>query len=80
MSDDRDERPHGLPDDELTDRDTEYSPASERETQELQDEPVDDSAATDDIEASRIANLPGTGGPDDTGDVMPSDIEADEEG
>jgi hypothetical protein len=67
---------HGLSDEELTRKDVGYSPASDRETRELQGDP-DDSPATDDVDRERIGNLPGTGGPDDTGDVMPADEERD---
>ncbi len=48
--------PEALDDEELTRKDTSYSPASERETAAKQDEPVEDV-------------LPGTGGPDDSGDL-----------
>jgi hypothetical protein len=47
-----------LNDEELTSKDTSYSPASERET----------AAKQDDADALP-ANPPGTGGPDDTGDL-----------
>jgi len=73
----RREDDHGLSDTELTRKDTSYSPGSDRETGALQRDP-DESPATDDVEPSRVRNLPGTGGPDDTGDVIPPDDEADE--
>jgi len=68
---------HGLNDNDFTQRDMSYSPASDTETRELQHEPGE-SPATDDVEQSRVRNLPGTGGPDDTGDVIPPDEELDE--
>jgi len=75
----REAEPHGLGDDELTRRDMSYSPGSERETEALQGDPGD-SPAMEDVEGARIGNLPGTGGPDDTGDVMPPDEEPPEHG
>ena len=59
-------------DEELHDRDpvTDLSPSSERETETLQKHPRSSPATTDeDIDADSIKVLPGTGGPDDTGDV-----------
>lgn len=73
----RDETGRALSDTELTKRDTSYSPGSDRETDALQHD-QGDSPATDDVDASRVRNLPGTGGPDDTGDVIPPDEELDE--
>jgi len=73
----RQEDPQGLSDEQLTRKDMRYSPASERETQELQDDPAA-SPATRDVDPSEIGNLPGTGGPDDSGDfISPSDEETD---
>jgi hypothetical protein len=67
--------------DESVERDTTYSPASESETRGRQADP-DVSRATDDpdIDEGDITVLPGTGGPDDTGDVdvNPDDIDFDE--
>lgn len=57
----------GLNDDELTEKDTSYSPASEAETRAKQADPVPDSLEPDAAERVRLA--PGTGGPDDPGDV-----------
>jgi hypothetical protein len=75
----REEVPHGLSDDELTRRDMSYSPGSDRETHELQRDPGDSPATDDeDLDESRIGNLPGTGGPDDTGDLIPPDLEREE--
>jgi hypothetical protein len=50
--------------------DTDYSPSSERETEELQDD-QDDSAVFDDpdVDRSAVKLLPGTGDPTDDGDV-----------
>ena len=48
--------PEPLDDEELTRKDTSYSPGSERETAAKQDDPGADV-------------LPGTGGPDDSGDL-----------
>lgn len=51
-------------------KDRAYSPSSERETEHLQDEPtVPDPAGG--------GQLPGTGGPDDSGDVGVPDDEID---
>ena len=49
-------------------KDTSYSPASETETRHKQDDPLPDTIDHD-IDASAITVVPGTGGPDDTGDV-----------
>jgi len=57
----------GLNDDELTEKDTSYSPASEAETKAKQADPVPDSLEPGAAERVRLA--PGTGGPDDPGDV-----------
>ncbi len=58
-----------------------YSPESEREMQSMQSHPVEDSAAVDDqdIDADQVQVLPGTGGPDDVGevDVDPGEINLD---
>ncbi|WP_405372890.1 MULTISPECIES: hypothetical protein [unclassified Microbacterium] len=55
-------------------QDTAYSPGSETETQQKQDEHVSDEV--DDIDESQVQVAPGTGGPDDVGDVEvdPKDI------
>ena len=67
--------------DDATERDTVYSPASDQETRSRQADP-DESAATadDEIDESGVKVLPGTGGPDDVGDVdvNPDDINFDE--
>jgi len=71
------EESHGLSDEKLTRKDMSYSPASDRETRELQERSADESPATDDVDSERVANLPGTGGPDDSGDVEPPEGELD---
>lgn len=65
----------GAGDEEQTRKDISYSPGSDSETRRLQDEAPEDSPATDDVEAERVRNLPGTGGPDDAGDVEPEEDE-----
>jgi hypothetical protein len=64
------DEPKGLSDTEQTQRDTSYSPSSGRETEELQQEPVQDSPAVEEgADADQVKVLPGTGGPDDVGDT-----------
>ena len=61
-------------DEELHDQDpvTDLSPSSERETEALQKSHRSSPATEDeDIDPDNIKVLPGTGGPDDTGDVEP---------
>ncbi|GGA63027.1 hypothetical protein GCM10011490_11930 [Pseudoclavibacter endophyticus] len=55
--------------------DTVYSPSSETETEVKQDEPPT-APVDDDIDASAVKTAPGTGGPDDVGEVEvdPADI------
>lgn len=55
-------------------RDTAYSPASEAETQQKQQNPLPDTI-DDDIDPRNVRAVPGTGGPDDAGDV---DVDGDE--
>ena len=57
------------------DQDTAYSPGSETETQQKQQEHVSDEVAGD-VDESQVQVAPGTGGPDDVGDVEvdPKDI------
>ena len=51
-------------------KDTNESPTSETDTEVKQSESVTSSSAVDgDVDESDIAVLPGTGGPDDSGDV-----------
>jgi hypothetical protein len=59
-----DQTPEPLDDDELTRKDTSYSPSSERETEERQRDEGD-------------VLLPGTGGPDDSGDLTLADGDMD---
>jgi hypothetical protein len=56
-------------------KDTAYSPGSESETQQKQDEHVSDDVS-DDIDESQVQVAPGTGGPDDVGEIEvdPKDI------
>ena len=49
-------------------KDMSYSPASESETQKKQGDPLADTV-DDDIDPSDVKVAPGTGGPDDVGDV-----------
>jgi hypothetical protein len=52
------------------DPDTAYSPASERETESRQEQPRTSPATQDqEIDDDTVKVLPGTGGPDDPGDV-----------
>jgi hypothetical protein len=51
-------------------KDTTYSPGSDTDTQRLQDDAPSSPALDDpDIDESAVKVLPGTGGPDDEGDV-----------
>ena len=61
-------RPEPLTDDELIRKDVSYSPASEAETAAKQDGSLPE-GLDDDIDESRVKTVPGTGGPDDAGDV-----------
>ena len=54
--------------DEPTAKDVSYSPSSDRETDALQRSPRH-SAATADVDPDAVETLPGTGGPDDNGQV-----------
>lgn len=56
-------------------KDMSYSPASETETQAKQDDPLPE-AVDDDIDPADVRAVPGTGGPDDAGDVEvdPADL------
>lgn len=61
-------------DDEQVKRDTSYSPSSEREMQARDDEPQGTVALEDDdINPDDVKILPGTGGPDDVGDIEVSE-------
>ena len=57
-----------LTDAEQTRKDVSYSPGSEDETAAKQRDPLPD-GIDDDIDVSRVRSVPGTGGPDDAGDV-----------
>jgi hypothetical protein len=59
----------------IVEKDMAYSPASNSEIEELQETDVDDSAATEDVPDGAVEVLPGTGGPDDYGDVEPDQAE-----
>jgi len=56
---------------EVIDKDTNESPEAELDTRALQNDDVTESAALDDadIDSDDVRTLPGTGGPDDEGDV-----------
>lgn len=69
-----DDEPAPLDDRQQTRKDVSYSPASERETAAKQSDPVPD-RLRDDVDVSRIRAVPGTGGPDDAGDVDLPDID-----
>lgn len=57
----------GLSDSDQTEKDTSYSPASETETQAKQAESVPSTIDAD--VADKVTVAPGTGGPDDPGEV-----------
>jgi len=57
-----------LTDEEQSEKDMSYSPASESETQAKQDAPAD--PRDPDVDPDAVKVLPGTGGPDDPGDVV----------
>jgi hypothetical protein len=62
----------------MSDKDTAYTPSSETESDELQHDQSGSPAFDDqEIDASAVRVLPGTGGPDDPGDIRvdESDIE-----
>ncbi|WP_205649328.1 hypothetical protein [Agromyces sp. LHK192] len=63
-----------LSDDEQLRKDVSESPGSETETSAKQADPIPDSLDSE-IDADRIRAVPGTGGPDDAGDV---DVDPDE--
>ncbi|PPG33243.1 hypothetical protein [Pseudoclavibacter sp. RFBB5] len=69
-----------LPESDQLEKDTSYSPGSETETQEKQEtstERVDevDGHVDHDIDADQVNVRPGTGGPDDVGDI---DVDVDD--
>ena len=57
-------------------KDMAYSPSSEAETQQKQDDPLP-STIDGDIDTDGVRAVPGTGGPDDVGDVEvePDDLD-----
>jgi hypothetical protein len=70
-------RPESAPDRRDDDDPTFDSPRSEAATADLQDTPIADSPAVDEeTDIADIKALPGTGGPDDGGDIEvdPSDL------
>ncbi|WP_345800483.1 hypothetical protein AAIB33_13525 [Microbacterium sp. AZCO] len=58
----------GLSESDAVRKDETYSPASETETEAKQDDPLPDTL-DDDIDTDQIIVTPGTGGPDDAGDI-----------
>lgn len=66
----------GLPEEESVRKDISYSPASETETARKQSEGSPAAEADPDIDESDVKIEPGTGGPDDVGevDVDPDDL------
>jgi hypothetical protein len=51
-------------------KDTTNTPSSDTDTEVLQSNEVHESSAVDgDIDESQVTTLPGTGGPDDEGDI-----------
>jgi len=66
----------GLTDPESVRKDRVYSPGSETETAQKQQEGLSDSVDAD-IDPDQVEVAPGTGGPDDVGeiDVDPEDLE-----
>ncbi len=57
-----------LPESDAVRKDMSYSPASESDTQHKQDDPLPETV-DDDIDPDDVRAVPGTGGPDDVGDV-----------
>jgi hypothetical protein len=60
--------PAPLSDDDQMRKDVSYSPSSEAETESKQEDPLPETL-DEDIDADRVNTVPGTGGPDDPGDV-----------
>jgi hypothetical protein len=67
--------PTPLSESDLVRKDMSYSPASEDETRRKQEDPLP-ATIDDDIDTDQILAVPGTGGPDDTGDIEvdPADL------
>lgn len=55
-------------DDELLRKDVSYSPGSDTETAAKQADPIPDQVA-EDVDTEGVRAVPGTGGPDDAGDI-----------
>src|SRR3954447_24832259 len=69
MTSDSAQRPYNdTSDRETIHADTSYSPASETETEQKQADPLP-ATLDDDIDERDVRVVPGTGGPDDVGDV-----------
>lgn len=61
----------GEPNDTVDRRDSNYSPGSDTDTRALQEDQHGSPALADpEIDRSAVKTLPGTGGPDDEGDVQ----------
>jgi len=73
MTDEPGTRGGDLSDDDQLRKDRSYSPSSGRETEAMQHDPEESDAARD--AGDRVRALPGTGGPDDVGDVEVPDDE-----
>ena len=58
----------GIQESDAVRKDMSYSPASETETEQKQADPLPDTV-DDDIDPDDVRAVPGTGGPDDVGDV-----------
>ena len=59
-------------------RDMEYSPASDTDTEQKQDQDQESQALQDPEVADAVKVLPGTGGPDDVGEIeLPESDDAD---
>jgi hypothetical protein len=58
----------GLSEADAVRKDRSYSPASESETERKQEDPLPDTI-DDDIDPDDVHVVPGTGGPDDVGDI-----------
>lgn len=65
----------GLSEADAVRKDRSYSPASETETEQKQNETLADSV-DDDIDPEQVQVAPGTGGPDDVGEIEvdPADL------
>jgi hypothetical protein len=68
--------PAPMTSDDSVRKDMTYSPSSEAETQQKQDDPLP-STIDGDIDPGGVRAVPGTGGPDDVGDVdvEPEDLD-----